>query len=179
MASRVLAPPAKQLPMSLKHASVILNTPNCLSRFIFSALFAVQPRSRSHRQSSPKPHSHGGATGDAAAPPSAAAPPRAAAARARRRRARARRRRARAAAARGGAAALGGAAASPVAPPWEWGFGELWRWLRERGWTANKAEKMKRLKQFGVFKITDACFNDIGSCFAGGASTLDAICTSK
>ena len=49
--------------------------------------------------------------------------------------------------------------------------------VRHFCWTANKAEKMKRLKQFGVLKITDACFNDIGSCFAGGASTLDSVCT--
>jgi hypothetical protein len=48
--------------------------------------------------------------------------------------------------------------------------------VRHFCWTANKAEKLKRLKQFDVLLITEDCFNDIDKCYAGGSS-LDKICT--
>jgi hypothetical protein len=48
--------------------------------------------------------------------------------------------------------------------------------VRHFCWTANKAEKMKRLKQFDVLMIQDDCYNDLAACFSGGKSTLEQIC---
>jgi hypothetical protein len=47
--------------------------------------------------------------------------------------------------------------------------------VRHFCWTANKAEKLKRLKQFDVLMISEACFEDIHACYKGGTS-LDDIC---